>query len=141
MRNRVCVFIASSVDGFIAGVDDDLSWLPAAETGEEENPHPSVGDPNALEYEEFIEGVGALLMGRRTYDVVRGFGIPWPYGDLPVLVATSRPLDTDPPPKVEAVDGPPQLFPRDGAVSHASKEDLSVGGSDGAMKTGLFLLV
>jgi dihydrofolate reductase len=31
-------------------------------------------------------------MGRSTYDVAAGFEL-WPYGTLPVLVATSRPLD------------------------------------------------
>jgi dihydrofolate reductase len=35
---------------------------------------------------------GALLMGRRTYDVVCGFDVEWPYGDTPVYVATTRPL-------------------------------------------------
>ena len=36
--------------------------------------------------------VGALLLGRRSYDVVVGFDGPWPYGDRPVLVATHREL-------------------------------------------------
>jgi len=31
-------------------------------------------------------------MGRKTWDVVSGFEGPWPYGTLPVLVATHRPL-------------------------------------------------
>ncbi len=49
--------------------------------------------------------MGALLTGRRTYDVVRGFGVPWPYGDRPVLVATHRTFDEDPPTTVRAVQG------------------------------------
>ena len=32
MSGRVRVYIACSLDGFIAGVDDDLSWLPSGET-------------------------------------------------------------------------------------------------------------
>ena len=59
-----------------------------------------------MNHDDFIAEVGALLMGRRTYDVVRGFGPPWPYGDLPVLVATNRALDQDPPATVRAVCGP-----------------------------------
>jgi dihydrofolate reductase len=100
--SRVRVYIASSIDGFIAGPGDDLSWLPDDEqiTGATDT------DPNALQYEDFIAEVGALLMGRRTYDVVRGFGPPWPYGDRPVLVATNRALDQDPPVTVRAVRGP-----------------------------------
>ena len=44
-------------------------------------------------------------MGRRTYDVVRGFDVPWPYGDRPVLVATHRPLDEGAPKTVRRVEG------------------------------------
>ena len=98
---RVRVYIATSVDGFIAGPDDDLSWLPSGADIE----GPTEVNGGALGYEEFIAGVGALLMGRATYDVVRGFDVPWPYGDLPVLVATTRPMDDDPPASVRPVLG------------------------------------
>jgi len=75
------------LDGFIAGPDDDLSWLPQG--GSEEA---SKDVPGSVDFEQFMAGVGALLMGRRTYDVITGFGV-WPYGDCPVLVPTHRPLD------------------------------------------------
>ena len=97
-RSRVCVYIASSLDGFIAAEDDDLSWLPT-------NLDPSTSEAGSLGYEAFMKGVGVLLMGRRTYDVVRGFDVGWPYGDTPVLVATGRPLDAEHPPTVTAVSG------------------------------------
>lgn len=93
---RVRVYIASSIDGFIAGPDDDLSWLPGSDG------HGSVEqtrEEGAVGYDEFMANVGALLMGRRTYDVVCGFDGDWPYGDRPVLVATHRALD----PEVDAV--------------------------------------
>lgn len=48
--------------------------------------------PDALGFEEFTADVGAMLMGRRTFDVVHGMDLAWPYGDLPILVATGRPL-------------------------------------------------
>jgi dihydrofolate reductase len=83
MRSSVRVFIATSRDGFIAGLDDDLSWLPDGHAGEDYG------------YDAFIAETGAIIMGRRTYDVVEGFGIDWPYGDTPVFVLTSRPLETD----------------------------------------------
>ncbi len=88
------VFIAMSRDGFIAGPDDDLSWLPDGHAGEDYG------------YEAFMAGVGAILMGRRTYDVVEGFGTGWPYGGTPVLVATTGPLDPTEP-TVRAVSGSP----------------------------------
>jgi dihydrofolate reductase len=81
MAGAVRVFIACSLDGFIAGADHDLSWLPAPdESGEDYG------------YAAFISKTDAILMGRSTYDVVAGFDT-WPYGRLPVLVATSRPLE------------------------------------------------
>jgi dihydrofolate reductase len=75
------VYVGCSLDGFIAGEDDDLDWL-----GE---PDPD-GDDHG--FADFLAQVGALLMGRRTYDVVEGFGGPWHYGERPVLVPTHRPL-------------------------------------------------
>lgn len=106
--SRARVYIASSLDGFIAGPDDDLSWLTGTEPGDR-GPEPEGGwpaaDPEAVTFEAFMADVGALLMGRRTYDVVRSFGPGSPYGEVPVLVATSRPLDDDPPPAFRRVDG------------------------------------
>lgn len=95
MPGRLKVFIATSLDGFIAGPGDDLSWLPAPE------PESPAGD---FGYGAFMAGIGALLMGRRTYDVVAGFEGEWPYGDRPVLVPTHRPL-TPKVPTVRAVSG------------------------------------
>lgn len=99
--SRVRVYIAMSFDGFIAGPDDDLSWLHGVEAGGTDEAPP----PGALGWEAFMADVGALLMGRRTYDAVRGFDVPWPYGERPVLVASSRPLDADPPATVRRVRG------------------------------------
>ena len=105
--SKVRVYIASSFDGFIAGPGDDLSWLPGADPtaseGVLDGPTHSQGS-GSVGYAEFMERVGALLMGRRTFDVVLGFGGEWPYAERPVLVATHRPLATDIP-SVEPVSG------------------------------------
>ena len=93
------VFVAQSLDGFIAGPGDDLSWLPSGDAQQE-------GVFEDSGYEALMEQSVALLMGRRTFDVVQGFGA-WPYGDKPVFVATSRPLKCDEP-TVRAVSGTPQ---------------------------------
>lgn len=90
--SRVRVFIACSLDGFIAGENNDLSWLPS-------------GGDDDHGYAAFMAEVGALLMGRATYDVVAGFDGPWPYGERPVLVATTRPLQPKDP-SVRALAGP-----------------------------------
>ncbi len=96
MPSLVRVFIACSLDGFIAGPDDDLSWLPQPSEGSA-----SAGDDS---FETFFADVGALLMGRRTFDVVQGMGDTWMYADRPVLVATRRPLESSRP-TVRAVSG------------------------------------
>lgn len=87
-RPRLRAYMACSLDGFIAGPGDDLSWLEATRSG------PLMPDPQALDFETFLVQVGCLLMGRRTYDTVAGFQGAWPYGALPVRVATSRPLSS-----------------------------------------------
>lgn len=84
MSGRVRVFCGASLDGFIAGPDDDLSFLDPPEGAQLEDDHG---------YGQLMAETGALLMGRRTYDVVTGFDVEWPYGERPVLVATRRPLE------------------------------------------------
>ncbi len=69
------VFIARSLDGFIADRKGDLEWLNAV-------PNPEQLD---LGYEQFIQGVDAIVMGRNTYDTVRSFDMEWPY-NKPVFV-------------------------------------------------------
>lgn len=83
--------IAVSLDGRIARPDGAVDWLadfPA----------------EAFGFDDFLAGVDAILMGRATYDAVRGHG-DWPYPGKPTVVVTSRPLP-DPPPGVEARGGP-----------------------------------
>ena len=70
-----CVFIATSLDGFIAREDGKLDWLEnhgAAEPGEDYG------------YKIFIDQVDGLIMGRGSFETVLGFE-PWPY-DKPVVV-------------------------------------------------------
>lgn len=101
MPARVRVYIASSLDGFIAGPGDDLSWLMGPDAA---NPGGDT-DPGALTYDAFIADVGALLMGRGTFEVVRGMDW-WGYGERPVLVATHRELGDGVRNTVRAVSGP-----------------------------------
>jgi dihydrofolate reductase len=93
---KVRVYLACSLDGFIAGPDNDLSWLAPPD------PAPT-GPTEALEFGEFMAQVGVMLMGRVTHDTVAAMG-EWPYGEMPVLVATRRPLQPGAP-SVRAVQG------------------------------------
>ncbi|WP_061965345.1 dihydrofolate reductase family protein [Demequina aurantiaca] len=106
LPGRVRVYIACSLDGFIADVHDGLDWLtqPRADHGPLASGNWAERPADALQYDDFFRDVGCLLMGRRTYDVVSTFD-EWPYGDTPVIVATSRPLD-DAPPTVTTASAP-----------------------------------
>jgi dihydrofolate reductase len=75
----VSVFVGASVDGFIARPNGDLDWLPAGG-----------GEPHG--YDEFIAGVDAIVIGRKTFETVLSFEA-WPYGDKRVVVLSSRPVD------------------------------------------------
>jgi dihydrofolate reductase len=67
LRNKV--FIATSLDGYIADEQGGIDWLT-------ELPNPSNSDGG---FSKFIESVDAVLMGRKTFEKVLSFGIDWPY--------------------------------------------------------------
>lgn len=67
------VFIATSLDGFIARANGELDWLP-----------PGGGEEHG--YDAFMATVDALVIGRKTFETVLTFAT-WPYGEKPVFVA------------------------------------------------------
>jgi dihydrofolate reductase len=91
---RASVFIATSLDGFIARANGDLDWLPSG-GGEEHG------------YEAFMATVDALVIGRKTFETVLAFPA-WPYGEKPVFVLSGRALAPAPPGAVvERMSGTP----------------------------------
>lgn len=72
---KASVFVATSLDGFIARDNGGLDWLP--ENG---------GEPHG--YDEFMATVDALVIGRKTYETVLGFE-KWPYGAKAVIVLST----------------------------------------------------
>lgn len=78
------VFIATSLDGFIAREDGGLDWLEVA--------NQSVPDGEDCGFFAFMESVDALVMGRHTFDMVVSFG-QWPYGETRVVVLSRNPLE------------------------------------------------
>ena len=79
---KASVFIGTSVDGFIARANGDLDFLP-----------PGGGEPHG--YEEFMQSVDALVIGRKTYETVLAFDT-WPYGEKPVFVLSTRAIAPGP---------------------------------------------
>ncbi len=72
MPNKV--FIATSLDGFIAQADGDIAFLEIYPPQDDE-----------MGFENFMFGVDAIVMGRKTFEKVLSFGIEWPYSK-PVFV-------------------------------------------------------
>jgi dihydrofolate reductase len=79
MTIKVSVYIATSLDGWIARRNGDIDWLSGGEGGEDYG------------YAEFMATIDHIVMGRNTYEKVMTFGA-WPY-EKKVLVLTSRNLD------------------------------------------------
>ncbi|HEY1904576.1 MAG TPA: hypothetical protein VGG91_00960 [Myxococcaceae bacterium] len=76
VRPRVSAFLGASLDGFIAEADGGLGFLKPFEQEEHG-------------YADFYASVDTLLMGRKTYETVLGFGA-WPFGDRRVAVLSRR---------------------------------------------------
>jgi dihydrofolate reductase len=83
----ISVFVGTSLDGFIARLNGDFDFLP-----------PDGGEPHG--YDEFMAGIDAIVMGRKTFETVLKFPA-WPYGGKRVVVLSSRCLD------LSAVNGAP----------------------------------
>lgn len=86
----VRLYIAVSIDGYIAAADGGVDWLA---------PYPA----EQFGFDDFIATIGTVVMGRKTYDQARGFEA-WPYAGKRTIVLTSRPLDP-PHPEVETRAG------------------------------------
>ncbi|HJR75647.1 MAG TPA: hypothetical protein VJ805_01700 [Nitrospiraceae bacterium] len=77
MKVKYSVYIAASVDGFIAKPGGDIKWLDRPEYG--------AAEMNGLRYEEFISTVDAIVMGRHSFEKVLEFSA-WPYESTPPLL-------------------------------------------------------
>lgn len=77
---KCSIYIATSLDGFIAKPDGDIEWLD----------HPDYVLKDKKEdfgFYTFMDSVDALVMGRHTFEKVLSFGGEWPY-QKPVVVLT-----------------------------------------------------
>ena len=81
MDRRVVVFIATSLDGYIARPNGDVDWLFTDQD---------------YGYSEFIAGVDTIIMGRKSYQTIVDLG-EWPYAAMNVYVYTRRPTHPDDP--------------------------------------------
>ena len=80
MSLKASVFVATSLDGFIARSEGELDWLDDANA--------TVPDGEDCGYNAFMDSIDMLIMGRKTYEQVVSFS-KWPYGNKPVTVLSS----------------------------------------------------
>jgi dihydrofolate reductase len=81
MRPRFSVFIAISLDGYIARANGAIDWLSIVHPVDE-----------AHGYQVFMASVDVIVLGRGTYETVHGFN-DWPYTGKRVIVMTHRPAE------------------------------------------------
>lgn len=77
---KCSIFCGVSLDGFIARPNGELDWLSGG------------GPPDDHGYDDFVATVDALVIGRKTYETVLGFG-GWFYGEMPVVVLSTKELE------------------------------------------------
>jgi dihydrofolate reductase len=128
-----------SLDGFIAGPNDDVSRLFAWMSLGDTDPELSSGDTDfdlqmssedAGQYQEMMVQTGAIVSGRRMFDVAGAWGGKHPMG-VPVVVVTHDP------PQEWVYEGSPFTFVTDGveraiekARQIAGEKNIGVGGAD-----------
>lgn len=76
----VTLYTALSLDGYVAGENDDLAWLDAVAKG---------GKDGDYGYRAFYGTVDQVVMGRGTWKVCRTFE-PWPYAGKGCVVLTRQ---------------------------------------------------
>jgi dihydrofolate reductase len=84
---KVSVYIATSLDGYIARADGGLDWLDEANA--------TVPDGEDMGYHSFMNSIDCMVMGRKTFEKVLSFG-EWHYGETPVVVLSHNPIPLPP---------------------------------------------
>ncbi|HLP04923.1 MAG TPA: dihydrofolate reductase family protein [Paludibacter sp.] len=74
------LFIAMSLDGYIAASNDSIDFLSMVEE-----------EGQDYGYTNFMNGVDTVVMGRKTYDKVLSMGIAFPHPDKTTYVVTRKP--------------------------------------------------
>lgn len=82
---KLTVFIACSIDGFIADENESLDFL-----------NPMHDEQEDYGYSDFYETVDTVIIGRKTYDKVMTFGEPFPHADKSCYVFSRKPLESTP---------------------------------------------
>lgn len=112
-------YTSTSLDGFIATPEHSLDWLF-------EQDFDQAGPMN---YESFLSGIGALVMGASTYEWLRRAEEKWPY-EMPAFVLTSRKLEVPEGSGVRLVNGDVAALHEDLLAAAGGKDIWVMGGGE-----------
>ena len=73
------VYIGTSLDGLISAPDGSLDWLGFV----------PIPEGNDLGFSEFMERVDAVVMGRKTFETLLGFGVGWHYPKPRIILSST----------------------------------------------------
>lgn len=76
-ERKIILYIATSIDGYIANDDGTLEWLESTEVE---------GDSG---YDKLQGRIDTVIMGKATYDTVRSFDMEYPYRQFTNYVYTN----------------------------------------------------
>jgi len=91
---KIVLYIAASIDNFIAKKDGNVDWL--------DDPDYAI-EGNDLGYSAFYQSLDTTFMGNATYQEVLGFDVPFPYPDKKNYVFSRSEKENDE--NVEFVSG------------------------------------
>jgi dihydrofolate reductase len=143
MTGKTVTALSTSLDGFIAGADDGparplgvggealFAWYRDGDTPSRFYPWMKMSATSAALFDESAARVGAVIAGRRTYDVAGAWGGSGPLPGVPLFVLTHEVPD-----EVPAGD-PPYTFVTEGGIeavveqaqAAAGDKDVSLMGS------------
>jgi dihydrofolate reductase len=117
-RSKVVLYIASSLDGFIASPDGGIDWLTSYG-----------GESEDQSFNSLIQETGALVMGSATYEF-HDTSEPWPFSDIPTWVFTHRELADFKGEDIRFTDSSPEEVFDEIAESAGEKAIWLVGGGN-----------
>lgn len=82
MKRKLILSLAMSLDGYIAASDDSYDWI----VGDGDT---TLDTPNKWDFQEFMEGIDTVIMGKRCYDL----HMHQDFAEKKVYVATSSPQE------------------------------------------------
>ena len=80
MNRKLILYIAMSLDGYIAKPNDDIGFLSMVEQ-----------EGQDYGYGDFVKTVDAVIVGRKTYDKVISMGFDFPHADKDAYIITRKP--------------------------------------------------